>query len=346
MNFEFEKQGIKFYFKNPRLNQYGKLVMAHKIEGIHENKHDPEGYYYNSEFLPQHNAMSLYDVKIKGKKVNGVGLPENILTEVKNLFEQFKAEREQNINQVVNELVEGKRNIHFGIVGCDWPHYQPWIRNLPEDLNGLEQEIMKKAIKQVMGSDEWVSNSCEYIERKIKKSVGTIEDLGDVLNPEYNEESHKYHGYKNTVVTGFEIKLTDILQGRIEKKKEEDAVKQKLEEEKKTMNVKIIKKGYSQGEEKDPYAIVEIIDPATEEKAQFQCRNIFDFGYTVNPNYVVGKGLEKGGLATADKETGKKYWQMFESEKGWYNVRELTKFESKAISYLNKFPPIYSDIRM
>ena len=344
--FEFEKQGIKFYFRNPKLSQSGKLVMAHKIEGIHENKHDPEGYYFNSEFMPKYNAMSLYDVKIKGKKVNGVGLPDDILTEVKNLYQQLKNEREQNINQVVNELVEGIRNIHFGIVGCDYPHYQPWVRNLPEDLNGLEQDIMTKAIKQIMGKDEWVMNSCEYIEKKIKKQIGFIEDLGEVLNPEYSEESQKYHGYKNNIVTGFEMKLTDILQGRIEKKKEEDMQKQKLEEERKTMQIEIIKQGYAEGEEKNPYAIVEVTDMITGEKAQFQCRNIFDFGYTINPNYSVAEGLEIGGLVITDKETNKKYWQMFESGKGWYNVRELTEFESKAINYLNKFPPVYSGIRM
>lgn len=343
--YEFKKQGIKFSFRNPQLNQYGKLVMSYKIEGVKENKHDPEGYYHNSEFIPDKGVMTFYDVKIKGKKINGVGLPDDILAEVKNIFERLKMEREQNINQVVNELVNGKRNIHFGIVGCDYPHYQPWVRNLPDDLNGLEQDIMTKAIKQIMGKDEWVFNPCEYIEKKVKKQIGFIENLGEVLNPEYNEESQKYHGYKNTIVTGFEMKLTDILQGRIEKKKEEDIAKELLEQEKKTMQIKIIKQGYSQGEEKDPYAIVEIADPITKEKAQFQCRNIFDFGYTINPNYAITEGLEIGGLAITDKETGKKYWQDL-GEHGWYNVRELTEFESKAINYLYKFPPIYSGIRM
>ena len=144
--FEFEKQGIKFVFRNPKLNQYGTLVMEYKIPGIKENKNN-DGYFYNSKFLPDKNAMSLYDVKIKGKTFGGVGLPEDILKEIKTLFEELKAERERNINQVVTELVEGKRNIHFSIVGCDYPHYQAWIRNLPEDLQGLEQNIMERAIK-------------------------------------------------------------------------------------------------------------------------------------------------------------------------------------------------------
>jgi hypothetical protein len=339
--FEFEKQGIKFYFKNPKLNQYGKLIMAYKIESIHENKHDPEGYYFNSEFMPDKNAMSFYDVKIKGKKVDGVGLPENILTEVKTIFQQFKTEREQNINQVVTELVTGQRNIHFGIVGCDYPHYQPWIRDISKDLDGLEQDIMTKAIKEMIGKDEWVSNSCDYIEKKVKKHIGLIEDLGDVLNPEYDEESHKYHGYKNTVVTGFEMKLEDILQGRIEKKKEKDVTKQILEEEKKTMIIEILKQGYNQEEEKDPYAKIKITNPITNESALFNCRNIFDFGYVVNPDFAIVKGIEPGGMLNKEN-----YWETFEHNKGWYPVRKATEFEIKAVKYLYKFPPIYSGIRM
>lgn len=338
--YEFEKQGIKFYFRNPKFNQYGKLIMDYKIDGIKENKHDPEGYYYNSEFLIDKNAMSFFDVKIKGKKVGGVGLPENILIEVKNLFEQFKNEREQNINQVVAELIKGERNIHFRIVGCDYPHYQPWVRNLPEDLNGLEQKIMEKAIKEVIGKDEWVSNSCEYIERKVNKYVGTIEDLGNVLNPEYDSESQKYHGYKNIIVTGFEMKLMDILQGRIEKKKKDDITKQLLEEEKKIMKIEILKEGYVQGEERDPYAKVKITDIITGESAVFICRNIFDFGYVINPDYSIARGMEPGGILSGNK------WQTFDKNKGWYDVREATEFELKAIKYLHDFPPISIGIRM
>ncbi len=89
--FEFEKQRIKFVFRNPKLNQYGTLVMEYKIPEIKENKNN-DGYFYNSEFLPDKNAMSLYDVKINGKDIAGVILPEDILTEIKAIYEQFKKE--------------------------------------------------------------------------------------------------------------------------------------------------------------------------------------------------------------------------------------------------------------
>jgi len=248
---KFEKQGIKFVFRNPKLNKYGKLVMEYKIPGIKENK-DNDGYFYNSEFLPDKNAMTFYNVKIKGKTFGGVGLPEEILKEVKSLLKQFEIERESNINQVVNELVEGKRNIHFSIVGCDFPHYQAWIRNLPEDLQGLEQNIMERAIKKIVGENEFVSNPCDYIQRIVKKSIGTIEDLGEVLNHEYNSEVQKYHGFKETIVTGFEMKLSDILQPILEKR---EAYKKKLDaifaKAKETGEPQVIREWMDECSEKD-----------------------------------------------------------------------------------------------
>lgn len=249
--FEFEKQGIKFYFRNPKLDKYGKLVMEYKIPGIKENK-DNDGYFYNSEFLPDKNAMTFYNVKIKGKTFGGVGLPEEILKEVKSLLKQFEIERESNINQVVNELVEGKRNIHFSIVGCDFPHYQAWIRNLPEDLQGLEQDIMTKAIKVIMGKDEFVLNSCDYLQKAANKNIGFVEELGNILNPEFNAETQKYYGYKNTVVTGFEMKLFDILQPILEKR---EAYKKKLDaifaKAKETGEPQIIRQWMDECNEKD-----------------------------------------------------------------------------------------------
>lgn len=330
--FEFEKQGIKFVFRNPKLNQYGKLIMEYKINGVKENKSN-DGYYFNSEFLPDKKAMTFYNVKIKGKTFGGVGLPEDILKEIKTLFEELKAERENNINQVVDELVQGKRNIHFSIVGCDYPHYQAWIRNLPEDLKGLEQDIMTKAIKAIMGKDEFVLNSCDYLQKAANKNIGFVEELGNILNPEFNAETQKYYGFKDTIVTGFEMKLKSILQPFIEKKVD----KQK---EKQSMKVEILKQGYTQGEEKDPYVIVKITDIQTGESAQFVCRNIFDVGYVINPNFSIIEGLEPGGLLHDGK------WETFEAGKGWYPVREATEFEKKAVEYLHKFPPIFSGIRL
>jgi len=112
------------------------------------------------------------------------------------------------------------------------------------------------------------------------------------------------------------------------------------EAERARMTVKILKQGRTMGEEPDSYAEVEVTEQATGENACFVCRNIFDCGYVINPAYAVAEGLEPGGIANGGQ------WQTFDAERGWYDVRPLTGFEARAITYLRKFPPIYGGIRM
>ena len=114
---------------------------------------------------------------------------------------------------------------------------------------------------------------------------------------------------------------------------------------KKDMIVKVVKKGNTKSEAIDPYVIVEVTDVETQEKGMFKCRNIFDFGYVINPCYPVAPGLEPGGVAR--KEKGELYWEHFDvKNRKWYTVRKMTEFERKAYLYLKKFPPISAYIHM
>lgn len=262
------------------------------------------------------------------------------MNQIQAIKEQLEKEREEKIEIVVNELVEGKRNIHFGIVGCDYPYYQAWLHQLPKELPSMEQDIMFMAIRKIMGQDEFIGNSCEFLEKLAKKNIGTLDTLGDILYPEYDEKTRAYHGYTKSIVTGFELNLKDILKPTIEKKIEIDKKKQLLEGERKEMKVEILKSGFTYGEESDPGVQVKITDIATRETASFICRNVFDFGYIVNPDFAIEEGLEPGGLLSEGK------WKTFEADKGWYPVRAATAFELKAVKYLHKFPPIDKEIRM
>ena len=90
MEFEFEKQGIKFSFRNPTWdNHNNSLNFEYKVSGIKENKEN-DGYFYNSSFLQNQKALSLNNVKINGKNVAGVGLPENILSQVQKMHTEYK----------------------------------------------------------------------------------------------------------------------------------------------------------------------------------------------------------------------------------------------------------------
>ncbi len=128
--------------------------------------------------------------------------------------------------------------------------------------------------------------------------------------------------------------------------KEEKAAREKAERETKEAVLKaavkceVIKEGRHRGEELDPYAIVRMTSTETGEVLEFNCRNVFDVGYVINPTYSVAKGLEPGGLCIENK------WQTFESGKGWYDVRELTEFEKLCIEYLYTFPPVSTSVRL
>lgn len=90
--YTFEKQGIKFSFRNPKWNKLNKqLKMEWKVFGYKENKEN-DGYFYNSDFMSENEAMDISGTKINGKEVRGVKLPENILLEIKALYEKMKAD--------------------------------------------------------------------------------------------------------------------------------------------------------------------------------------------------------------------------------------------------------------
>lgn len=136
-------------------------------------------------------------------------------------------------------------------------------------------------------------------------------------------------------ITGKEV--VAIIERKIAEKK------QQREE----IGYKIIAKGKEANGEcnvKDSYSIIECTNG--KETLRFIERNIFDFGYVVNPDYCVAEGLEKGGIMDFDKETKKYYWMDFKNEKGWSRVREFTQFEEKCYNYITRNPSISRNIRL
>ena len=175
LNFNFNKKGIEFKFRNPRLNEFDKLVLEYRI-GEEKNKYDKDGYFYNAEFNKNDRTISFSTQEINGKPYNRVRLPDEIYKDLLNIYEQALKERKEKIEEIIEKIIEGEIPIDFGIVGCDYPHYQPWLNNLPEDLKGKEQEIMEEAIYRLyekLGYDRfdvYVSNPCTFLERKLNTS--------------------------------------------------------------------------------------------------------------------------------------------------------------------------------
>lgn len=138
-------------------------------------------------------------------------------------------------------------------------------------------------------------------------------------------------------------KLLAYRQKEASEKAEREEEKKRKEHLRESLNVKceILKhtKGTPGEGGVDESALVKLTDLETGESLKFNCRNVFDFGYVINPNYSIAPGIE-GGLDSNG------YWQDFDNNKGWYNIRELTDFEKRCLNYLREFPPVYSGIRM
>jgi hypothetical protein len=107
----------------------------------------------------------------------------------------------------------------------------------------------------------------------------------------------------------------------------------------------VLRRYQERNEEMDPVALVRMTSREDGTALEFKCRNIFDFGYVVNPDYEVMPG-KKGGLSDVDRETGVWFWMWYESGEGWNRVREMTAFERDCMEYLGEFPPIADGIRM
>ena len=166
------------------------------------------------EITIKRNGFTQLELSIESseKEIKAEPLVEEIFNELEAIYKDLKEKRAVLFNSTVGKVVAGIMPIEFGIVGCDYPYYQPWVRDLDKDLEGKEQAIMEYAIKQLAGKDVFVSNSCEYIEKRLKQSICSKEKMNEkAFDLGYNSETQNYHGYNDSVVTSFKMKLSDAI---------------------------------------------------------------------------------------------------------------------------------------
>jgi len=154
---------------------------------------------------------------VNGKRIDGMRVDdEKQKDEINRFVEMLKERRNRLKDEVAMRIVNGEIPIRIGIVGCDWPHYQPWV-NVDDHFNA--QDIMKRAINHILKAnslDTTTANPCDYLERVIGRSVKTDDEMPDyAFEIEHDPERLRYHGYNDTVVTNFKAKLKDIMKVRI-----------------------------------------------------------------------------------------------------------------------------------
>lgn len=111
------------------------------------------------------------------------------------------------------------------------------------------------------------------------------------------------------------------------------------------LDLKIIKKGTCRGSDGfDYYSKVIVTSNITGESLPFNCRNVFDYGFVINPEYSIEEGGKIGGIADQDR----KNWIHYVDKEGWrwIEVRAITEFENKCLDFLHWKFYSYTEIRM
>lgn len=347
---EFKKMGTLVTVGTPWIGQDKRPRLPWKVEGYENSSNVGSGFFngdYNPEkglltFMPSFDA-GIIDPASKGKKCGGFKLPQEVMEEINQIIRAKLARLNDEETQIVAGLMSGAKPINFSVVGCDYPHYQAWIRPIPNESDA--QQLMDRAVKEFFRSHglipPYYRNICDYLGSCLKNSLPELQaPHRKATNIQHDPKVLEYHGYPNEVVTGFDVTLPDLIGETLGKIKEaqekaaaDEAAKKAARAE---FQVKNIERGVSYGEEDDPYATVRLTSQ-TGENIILVARNIFDFGYVVN--------RVKGGLAVKDKQSGKWFWNCCGLD-GQPERIPMTDLEVRAIKYLHKFPPISKEIRM
>lgn len=338
--------GIKVILKDPTLNRYHlefrwKAIGSEKYE---KNEHSKDGFFNGANFL-KHKKEITFILEV----IPNIVLSEDVYKDILSLEEKMRKDKNNLINKTVDDIISGENPLNLGIVGSGYPHYQPWIYNIPSELKGEEQDLMEKAINRLL-PDTYVSNSCEFIERILNSRVTTKENINKkAFNLKFDKKVQDYYEFNRNVVTSFEIKLVDVLEETIKKNKieleEKKRIKLEKEKQKKEdfLGVKeFLEKEYSDTTAKE-FGYIYKITFETGKSYTFVDRNIHDFGRVINPNYEIEKGIS-GGLIEK-KENGEAFWKDFQSGKGWIRIRKLYEDELKAYTLVEKYGNGSTEVR-
>lgn len=320
--------GTTFIFQNPNFGRDRYDEDIHwdwKALGIDENKQDKDGYNHAAKFVHVREknikGFQIYSTKITQKMFNSNKGTVVISVDAQTALIAEEMEKElRNQQKIVN---------------------QQWEDSIQDDTMITITEIYYNGHHIYAGGDYFES-------KKVKAITEKLNDLGvrkttALLQPYLSDSVEGEYGSIDTWTLTF-AQLKGILDTLEQEKKQKEETAKQIEQEKmskySTISCKKIKETKQNG---DTASLVEITDG--HETLQFMCRNIFDFGYVINPNYKLLPALEKGGMPKT-KEDGTMSWQDFTGDKGWYEVRDMTDLEQLAIQYLYDFPPIGTSIRM
>ena len=346
MLFEFTKEigGKRFDFcvkaSEPKVAKtswkYGADEITINGEQIKKepNEYEPDKPYYSASFKEQY--IKTYDNKalcleVRGNtkkqicKILGLKIKEDtlniVMREFQDVWESMKAEAEALMEKLATEE-QAKIDAEY------------------EDDN-MEIEIHNHS-SYGFGSYGYGKSTRGKNHIEMTKS---IRGLGEALE-EYLDHSdwgdYSVSTYYKLSIKEFEKIVSELAEkARIENKQREkaEAIRQKeIDARRATMKVEILKEGrVDGGDGPDFYAEVEITDLASGETKRFNCRNLFDVGYVINPMYPVAEGA-RGGIEMNG------YWDTGVGDEN--RKIKITEVERRMLDYLYEFSPVDTGIRM
>ena len=211
--YTFEKNGIKFSFRNPRWEDfYKQLRMEWKVIGVRENNCN-DGYFYNSIFLVDKNAMTLNEIKMNGKNIKGVILPDDILAKIKTLYEQYREEGYQKrLNQDIKYTMndEASYGINNGISEFD---ISVIVMNIKKQYNS-DIALFSKDIAKILNKDKELKLIAEQSYQPCQDENWNDNYLNWFREAAKKKEAPGYGTIPNKII---KKKITDIILKEMEK---------------------------------------------------------------------------------------------------------------------------------
>ncbi|MDA8084079.1 MAG: hypothetical protein M0024_10525 [Nitrospiraceae bacterium] len=277
------------------IGEKGCLRWGYKHNGEHKDGADG-GWFGGRDYSD--GVLYFWHQKIDGKSVDGLLVADE---ELRKQLDELKASLvkswEEGKERIVNDLIDGKEEIAFSIVGCDYKYYQPWVASTRDSETFDAQDIMERACDKLLSSNGITPDHgsiCDFL----GNLVGTSPRRATELPPyAHNPRHDPRDGYKEFIVSTWTARLGDILAEYIEKEivvqKHTD---KKNEEYKATLaemgrGITVVSKHRFTCEDED--GTTEGIEYTVKYKNKtyiYTVRNIFDFGLAINPN-TTGGGL-------------------------------------------------------
>ncbi len=160
--FSFEKKGLKFVFADGHITSDDYLTYRWKVIGELENEHDEENRMFRkARYLKEHKAIGFPSTKtLNGKKTRGVKIPEDIIEEIDEYYDNLLAEKNKEKEKIrKSELIF---KVEAAKLDSSWGITKPILVE-QKDLLTSNQRKKVMELKSLLGETAKFAGATEHI---------------------------------------------------------------------------------------------------------------------------------------------------------------------------------------